>query len=156
MGFKQELPLMVQAVNMANKEANALYSVLAGWFKQFVGMPILKADGTLLKRVKDGMPVFPAYSQSLHFYQRISDYSLAWMICGRIWDSDRSAQHEVTVYIGKLKGTMLDAIEDEQKRREDYKLEEIVALLDAAAVAKKAYDEAKGKLYPFESFHRYW
>lgn len=156
MGFKHELPLMVQTVNMANKAANELYPPLADYFKQFVGMPILKVDGTLLKRVKDGMPAIVNDYPKLSIYPHYSDYSLAWTVYARIYDDNRSAQHEITVYVGTLKGSMLDSIDKPQERREDYKLEEIVALLDAAEIAKKAYDAAKSALYPFDQFHKYW
>src|SRR5277367_5628074 len=92
----------VSATNEANAYANQLHPKLVEIFRPFVGLPILKADGTLLAKVAKLLPEFPSLPK-LHTYKHITTYRLSWVVktcvVGEKGDYGAAHYHESNVYV---------------------------------------------------------
>lgn len=146
----EKLTAKVAAVNRANEYAARLYAALADNFAPLVGQKIIKADGTLLAKYEKLLPVL-ACSPDLHVYRHSSDYSLAWTVKTCEFMPPHSCMyHEVTVYVGDLRGATLEKMTVHPfTGRTDYSVEEITGKRLAAESAKKVADELRSDLYPF-------
>jgi len=145
----EKLTAKVAAVNRANEYAARLYAALVEKFGPLVGQKILKADGTLLAKYAGLVPDLPC-SPDLHVYRHSSDYSLAWTVKTWIGLSHSCMYHEVTVYVGDLRGATLDKMTVHPfTGRTDYSVEEITAKRLSAESAKRVADELRSDLYPF-------
>jgi len=145
----EKLTAKVAAVNRANEYAARLYAALVEKFGPLVGQKILKADGTLLAKYAGLVPDLPC-SPDLHVYRHSSDYSLAWTV--KTWTllPHSCMYHEVTVYVGDLRGATLDKMTVHPfTGRTDYSVEEITAKRLSAESAKRVADELRSDLYPF-------
>jgi hypothetical protein len=144
----EKLTAKVAAVNRANEYAARLYAALSANFAPLVGQKILKVDGTLL--AKHERLVLPC-SPDLHVYRHSSDYSLAWTVKTCEYMPPHSCMyHEVTVYVGDLRGATLEKMTVHPfTGRTDYSVEEITGKRLAAESAKRIADELRSDLYPF-------
>lgn len=145
------LEARVHGVNAANECANKLWSQLVPVFKQFVGTKILKADGTLLKKVQECVDALDLpHENKLHVYRSSSIYSLNYVV-KTCEVSDKCAHYyEQAVYIGEIRDGVLVDISKEVKHKTDYTVAEIIEARLAYKAAKKAADEAKSALIPFD------
>jgi hypothetical protein len=151
--YEKRLDVRVAAVNKANKVANELYPVLRQFFEPLVGQTIRKADQSLLKRLEDKLAKMPNAAGLWVFYYT-STYSLAWTVKVCEWSEGYTTYHEVTVYVGKMKNGVLEAMCEPINRRTDYNAEEIRQKRRLYEAAKKAADEAKSDLGIFEEYDR--
>lgn len=157
-----QLAAKVAARNNAHAYALRLYPVLSDFFRGYVGCKILKADGTLLKKIADAIPAQPEPGVSgvqLHVYRSTSSYSLAWTVkaCetfpARYGDCQIASYYEVTVYIGDMRGDVLTKISDPPTwLRTDYTVEEVEKARLAYAEAKKKADDARSALGDFGEY----
>jgi hypothetical protein len=146
----EKLTAKVAAVNRANEYAARLYAALVEKFAPLVGQKILKVDGTLLAKYEGLVPVLPC-SPDLHVYRHSSDYSLAWTVKTCEFMPPHSCMyHEVTVYVGDLRGATLEKMTVHPfTGRTDFSVEEITGKRLAYESAKKVADELRNDLYPF-------
>lgn len=155
--YTAKLAARIKATNDANRRANELYDLLAPFFQQYVGKPVVTKDNQLLKRIIDKMPEIPPdHWPDRRVWFVCRGYSLDWQVFSRMeYKSERAyqgADHEqveATVSIGKLEKGVLVSIYPRSERKCDYELAEIVAAREAATDAKKVYDEALAKCHPF-------
>lgn len=144
------LTAKVAAVNRANEYATRLYAALVEQFAPLVGQKILKADGTLLAKYAGLVPNLPC-TPDLHVYRHSSDYSLAWTVktC-EFMPPNGCMYHEVTVYVGDLRGQTLEKMAIHPfAGRTDFSVEEITGKRAAYESAKRVADELRNDLYPF-------
>ena len=153
----ERLAARVRAVNRANEFGRGLFVALTNIFEPLVGQKILKADGTLLEKFKKLLPPLPC-TDGLHVYRHSSNYSLAWTVktCEQIKDTHNCVYHEVVVYVGDLRGQLLEKLVthqfDEKTYRTDYTADEVKAKRAAYDEAKRLADEARSALYPFGEY----
>jgi hypothetical protein len=150
----ESLTAKVAAVNRANEYATRLYAALVEQFTPLVGQKILKADGTLLAKYAGLVPNLPC-TPDLHVYRQTNDYSLAWTV-KTCESTDHSCMyHEVTIYVGYLKGATLEnMIPTPFTGRTDFSAEEIIGKRAAYESAKRVADELRNDLYPFGEHDR--
>jgi hypothetical protein len=149
----EKLTCKVAAINRANAYGKEIYQTLTKIFEPLVGEKILKVDGSLLAKYAALVPKFE-YSHALHVYRHSSDYSLAWTVktCEPL-PPGSCMYHESTVYIGDLRGGMLDKLAIYPfDSRSDFTVEEITQKRVDFENAKKALDEARSALYPFGEY----
>jgi len=147
----KRLEAQVKAQNRVAARALELYDELAAIFRPLVGKQVCKANDpwALLAKVKALLPKLEN-TPALMIYQYSSNYSLVWVVkaCEQAGD-DVCEYREVSVYIGELRGLVLEKIYDSPNLRHDYSVAEIKAAREEVKAAQKALDEAKSKLYPF-------
>lgn len=149
--MSNRLAAKVQAVNKANQYATTLYPTLVDIFRPLVGTKIIKADGSLLKKVQALVPDFH-YSTDLHVYRLSSSYSLAWVVktCEPITEEGTCTYYEATVYVGSLDGDTLKSIyEHPFREKTDFTVEEIQAARTEYDKARKIAEDLKSALFPF-------
>ena len=149
------LPAKIKAVNRANEYGVKLYQELEPIFRPLVGQSILNKNGTLAKRFAKLLPELPC-TTDLHVYRGDSNYSLAWCVktCEMNGDGYGCVYHEITVYIGNIRGDVLTEICSPFTARTDYTAEEVHANREKYESAKKLADDARSKLYPFGEYDR--
>lgn len=144
-----ELPAKIIATNRANAEANRIQAVLLPIFEQFVGQPVLKADWSLLAKVKKVLPEFET-----DHGKRVYFHSFQTMLVWAVSVNEPVGDHRVTyaesyAHIGILNGPVLTSLYPLRPQRTDWTLGKILQSRSAAEAAKKVYDEAKEKCGPF-------
>lgn len=144
----------VKARNRANEEANRLQALLIPFFAPYVGQKILKADGTLLQKIKDKMPALEdAQVPGRHIYRQTSDYTLGWTVKTNEMDSEHTCTYaETTAYIGDLRNGVLEAIAKGHTHRTDWTVAEVQAVREQIRAAENALSEARSKLGPFDMY----
>lgn len=157
------LEARVMAVNEAHAYAAKLSVTLRELFRPLVGCKILKADGTLLKSVKETLPetLFPS-TPRLHVYRNVSDYSLGWMVKTCVTDErSHGNYYEVAVYVGDLgdkwtgQGQVLAKLNETPfAGRTDYTAADIQAKRERYKELQKLADDAKSAIYPFDLIDR--
>ncbi len=147
---ERQIPYYVKAVNKANQNANDVQPVLALFFEKYVGQTVLKADGTFLKKIADNLPKFLTNSD-LRICRGQSRYSVSWSVIASENDPEsHSISHEVNVYVGELNdGVLTKVLPPHEKRRTDYKAEEVLAERQRIKDLQKVVDDAKSALFPF-------
>ncbi len=152
-----ELTAKVQAVNEANAYALTVYDLVIPIFTPLVGQKVEKAGGDLLAKLQKLMPEF-GYSHRRHVYKLTSPYTLGWVVKACVnyseWGRESYAYHEVTVYVGDLKGDILTKLYPRPDVlnttwRSDYTVEEIKDKQRKAKEAKEAYENARSDCFPF-------
>lgn len=159
-----ELTADVAAVNLANAYANKLLAKLQAFFSPLVGQKIIKLNGTLLAKLQDKLPAFPAEKgnpgqhehATIMTYKHNSPYSLAWAVkvCWPV-PPHSCTYYEVMVYVGDMEGDTLKVMTTHREPwREDFTVAEAVERIDAFEAAKKEADDARGRVYPFQKYVR--
>lgn len=148
----------VKAVNQANAYAPKLYAMMAEVFRPYVGMAILKKDGSFIKAIADKLPALPT---KMPEWGKLNDvmvtrhtnnpYALVWHIQGSHQDTEAGGTlyHTTTVVVGAMNGQILQELHPPTDLRSDYTPEEIEAKRDAVKAARRALDIATSALYPF-------
>lgn len=146
---EKRLEAQVKAQNRAALRALELYDSLAAIFAPLVGKQVCKANG-LLAKVAALLPKLEN-TPALMIYQYSSDYSLVWIVkaCEQVEGGESVEYREVSVYVGELRGLVLDKICNRPDLRHDHSLEEVKAIREEVKAAQKVLDEAKSKLFPF-------
>jgi hypothetical protein len=128
---------------------------LREFFAPYVGCKIIKADGTLLKAIKDQMPEMPS-TPRLHVYRNSSDYTLGWTVKTCVSDDRGHAQYyDITVYVGDMgnnfegKGHLLAKLSSPFEARTDFTVEEVEGKRQRYKEVKKIADDAFSALHPF-------
>ncbi len=153
---RNRLEAKIRAVNAANKVVNELYPKLIEAVKPFVGLPILKVDGMLLKKVETVInAVLPEYNHDLRVTRDHSDYSLRFSVSAsssytRTGSTDVTEYHESTVYIGSLKGAVLESLNTHEERKTDYDIENILLKFEERDAAKRTYDNLQSQVGMFQ------
>jgi hypothetical protein len=144
------LAAKVQAVNAVHKEALALYPFLADVFRPLIGQKVVKADGTLLAKVKALLPTFQ-YTVLHSITPRHDRYSLRWLVQDgvRLPGDGGCIYHDINVGVGCLKDGVLIQLYPPFEGRADYTVAEIEANRARYADAAKAQNEALTALTHF-------
>ena len=147
----KRLEAQVKAQNRVAARALELYDELAAIFRPLVGKQVCKANDpwALLAKVKALLPKLEN-TPALMIYQYSSNYSLVWVVkaCEQAGD-DVCEYREVSVYVGELRGLVLEKICDRPNLRHDHSVAEVKAIREEVKAAQKTLDEVKSKLYPF-------
>lgn len=150
-----KLEARVIGENYVNEQANKLFYILNEYFTPLVGCKVVKADGSLLKKIQDDMPEidFPKCT----VYKNSSNYVLSWSVKVCVNYEGRAYYSEATVYIGDLVGTKLSMLypsEQQASRKTDYTVEEIEAAREEYKQLEKQLNDARSKLFPFGEYDR--
>lgn len=157
--YERKLAANIAARNRANTEANRIQAVLIPFFAQYVGQKILKADNSLLAKIK--VPDLGISTTSLRNYRDSrSNYSLSWEVSANEPDSgDVNGHHTVTyanatAYIGELDNGVLKNVAEPRQHRTDWTEAEIIAAREELKAAQRKVSEAQSKLGPFGEYDR--
>lgn len=159
------LEAKVAAVNLANQVAVELFPKLKAALEPFVGSQVYKADGDLMKKVESALPELPrrdlvlngSNAANVHVFRGRSDYSLYWTVktsCNYPSGNSgaRATYHEVSVYVGNVRGQILESLYESFTPEPKYTVEGVQAARVAYAEAKKKADAAKSALGPFGEY----
>lgn len=160
-----ELTANVRATNFAHAYANELRKRLMAYFAPLVGQKVIKADGTLLKKLV--LPEFPKEddfkqhpNDTVHVYKLSSDYSLGWTVktCSTM-PPHGCVYYEATVYIGEMgygggRDILTKLTPPSEDRRADYTVAEIMEKIALYEAAQKIADGLKSLVHPFDKFVR--
>ena len=153
---KAELAAKIAARNRCNKAANELYPRLAEIFRPMVGKKVVKVDGDLVYgcRTNDLRSVLDV--PGCHVYRYCSVYSLMWCVkCSEnIVGQSGCVYQEASVYVASLSGQICEKIDEWTDLKTDYNLDDLVAKIDAAELAREEYDRVKGLTFPFSEYVR--
>jgi hypothetical protein len=153
----KELTAKVDAVNRAHAYAMQLWTELTEFFRPYVGTAVETKGGSLMAKIQAKFPTFP-HTNELMVCRHVSSYSLAWTVRASTTyptgDGYSSAvYYETTIYIGDLSGQTLtklcESYQEPPNLLSDYTVEKVLANQAAAKQAKKAYETARDKCYPF-------
>jgi len=151
-----KLTAKVNAVDRANRCAEEIYPLLANALRPFVGEKVLKQNGVLTKKVEDALPSLPQthgiQSTSVHFH--FSKWALCWIVktCENIEGTCTYLYHEVAVYVGEVKDSILTKLCNPPEHYPTYTVKEVANLIQRVEEAKNKYEELRSSLYPFENF----
>ena len=149
------LAAKVAARNEVNALADAAYAPIAGALRPFVDQKILKADGTLLDKVKRALPPlvggpdapWQSWYSVPHGYSLILNLKTCHAQVRR--DCDFAHYAEEAVYVGDIKNGILVGILPPYARRTDYTEDEIIEGRAAVEVAKQALRDAERAIADF-------
>lgn len=139
----------IDAVNQANALAMKVYDMYSVVFSKYVGQKIEKADGTILKKIKDELEEIPMFC-----YKYQSCYSLLYIAKVCVQNSDHVCYHESSCYIGEMRNGILVKLSERPVYRTDYTFTEIQDKREKLKIAEKAFSDAKSNLYPFSEYSR--
>lgn len=155
------LAARVYGVNNAHRVAMLIYPELREALAPFVGQKILKADGTLLKKIAELIPKISNYD-GISIYKSISDYNINWSVKSCEQSQSRNSYeghtntyyYEIGVYVGDIRDGILIRLYDPPIHKTDYTVEEVLRNRETFKVAEKIYQDAKSSLFPFGEYDR--
>ena len=152
---KAELAAKIAARNRCNKAANELYPRLAEIFPTIGRKKVVKVDGELVAGVIAALRGVLDVPEC-HIYRSRSDYSLLWCVkCSEnIVGQSGCVYQEASVYVASLSGQICEKIYEWTDLKTDYNLDDLVAKIDAAELAREEYDRVKGLTFPFSEYVR--
>lgn len=157
-----QLAAQVKAVNRANEAAIKYADILRKYFSQYVGRKILKADGSLLAKVAEGLLALNLpYERDLSITRDKGRYSLCFEVktCENYlteW-GDTCLYHHTAIYVGDMSNSepsvleklTLDAESYKGILRTDYTVAEVESLRNQLKVAEFVVSEIQGRLGVF-------
>lgn len=145
-----KLKAKVAAINRANREAMELYPKLIAIFAPLVGQKVFKQNGELLEKIKKLIPDMPSHIQRNH-----SDYNISWVVRAKEPDIYSNwIWHDAYLYIAGVRDGIIYETSNPPELRFNYNTDEVISNIEKADEAKKAYDDAVGKCWPFGDFLR--
>lgn len=157
----ETMKLRIKAVDKANHHANKLLGPLVDALRPFLGLKIVKADGTLVAKAKIAVDAaiasvkpdggnFRDGSNFPHVYRSTSSYSLGWTIKTCESTDRNTVYHETYLYVGELGGEgrqMLTKFSEPViPLRDDYSENEIEKLQKAADEKEEEWRKAVDKI----------
>ncbi len=151
----------IRAANRVFKRCNELHTVLAEFFRSYVGKVITKNDGSLLAKVAEKMPKFGG-ADDIRIIRTRSNYMLGWDVddseqvvgdCGCLYFR---TSFNVGIFGDAHNGesNVLKELVGPPKFRDDWTAEEITAARDEAKRLQRLADEAKSKYNHFGEYDR--
>lgn len=153
-----DLHARVTAANRVFKRANELHAVLTEIFRPYVGKQVLKADGSLLAKIREQIPNLD--SDKVSVVRDSNSYSLRWeckssenVACETYCRYFR-ASFTVGHFGSRHDGTAhtLTELVGPPQYREDWTAEEIVAAREEAKRLQRLADDAKSKYHLFGEY----
>lgn len=154
------LTLKVLAVNYANEYAKQLYPLYQEHFKNFVGQQIEKVDGSLLKKVANGL-VFgeksdikvQGYHISFTKYRQNSRYTLSYVAKVCVSGSQGCSYHEAVIYLGDMNCGVLENLKFEAPSgRTNWTKDEVI---QSRCIVERAKRELSGAESVIREFGQY-
>jgi hypothetical protein len=151
----ERLEARVKARNRCHAIANELYPQLAEFFRPYVGQKIERADGPLMAKIsaklEEAIPkLFDPLPQGAQVWRSPSDYSLVWTVKVCEGYGPHSCCYEdCSVYVGNMRGGVLESLYPPEARREDFTADEIEQARQAYEAAHKHAEDLESKLFPF-------
>ena len=150
--FSPRLIAKVAAKNKCHTLANALTVELMDALKPFVGKKVIKTDSSLLESMlKITTPICEKYRQlGARVWRHSSSYSVAFGVSANaIIEGKGSTENaECVIYIGKIDGQIMTALENACVRPTDYSAEKIhnarIELAKAKAVVNRIENDLCG------------
>ena len=152
-----KLEARVQVVNRVHHHANKLYPILVEFFTPYVGQKILKADGSVLKKIEEPLRVLLSANtdESLDIWKYNSAYTLNYTIKSHTTYDNIAYYHDVGLYIADLKhGEILEKFLNPPNFKTDYTEKQVEDARNHFKKAKEVYDQAKSALEPFGEYDR--
>ena len=147
------LAAKVAAQNEANKIALDSYYKAIEPLKLFIGEKILKADLTLLEKVKKSLPELTNTNECRAYYNIGAGYSLRISVtvnkCFASRDCQIAEYMEATAYLCDLRGSILIKLYEPPQLRFDFTEEEVLAARGDLRAAKQAESLARSRLHGF-------
>lgn len=157
--MRNRLEARVKAQNTANAIAMKVFDALVDVFAEFEGKKVLKADGSLLKKVDDlvkaAMPQLPD-DRRINVYRNSSNYTISYTVncCEMVPDTCTCVYQDATVYIADLSGQKIEKLYDKDYRPTDYDADDIERKRLDYKEKKRIADEALSALFPFGEYDR--
>ena len=148
-----KLEVRVELVNRIHTRAMVAFHTLTDFFKGYVGKPVVKADGRLLKTIDKSLPKLESHDVRMAHYPARTN--LSWGITGYASYDGIAIYHEVGISIGELQGNILAKLWDEPAQfRSDFTAEEIRKNRKALLLLKRQVQDLESVLIPFGSSDR--
>lgn len=143
----------VRGVNLAHKYANELYPKLVEHFKPLVGQKVYKADGTLLKKIKDQLDtIYLPTGNELRIMRFCGPYDIHYEVQTIISHNGRALYHSANVYVVHVQDGVIDRIADPYERKTDYTADTVIADRKALEEAEEAVREIQSRLNHFSKY----
>lgn len=153
--ISSKLEARVDAVNRCHTVANQLYAGLIQLLEPFIGQKVKKADGTLLKKVKElinEVEWIKNPPQTISIFPNTS-YNLVWTVSTYTPFNGIAYYHNTTICVGTLHNGFLEKLETSSEDfRTDYTVEEIQNLRAKFRDAKQLVQKIENQLYPFGEY----
>ncbi len=163
--YPSALAAKCAAHNRANAEANRLAPLYLAALAPFVGLPVLKADGTWRQKVRDVFPAplqpaditpsrqFSVWTETGHGYS-VTVHVKTWdASASRTPDCQIAQYAEAHVYVGELQNGVLAKLGNPNPALPtDYSPELIAAARKLAESTRQAAREAESACQPFGLF----
>lgn len=165
--YPSPLAARCAAFNRANAEANRLAPLYLAALAPFVGLPVLKADGTWRQKVRDAFPapLQPANVSPSRQFSVWTETGAGYSVCfhvkameasaGRSDDYQIANYAESYVYVGELRDGVLTKIGNPNgPLPTDYSPEAVAAARKLAEETRQAARDAESACQPFGLFDR--
>jgi hypothetical protein len=152
----EKLKAHIQAVNLCNDYCNYLYDTLSEFFKPYIGKKILKADNSILVKVKEKIPYLKEV-KGIFCFENSNNYHLSWSVqsCINVPSGNHSiaVYHNVTVYIGNIeKYEFLGSLLNYTKLKTDYNYDDVVNEIEKTKKLKNEYENQLRGLGEFSNY----
>jgi len=141
--------LCIDLQNQVNAHANALHKLLAEYFTQFVGQPILTAQYDLRKKIRDGMPKYVTDDAGFSWYLKCGRYSVTVELrTSGVLDGVAEYRHQ-TVYLLDITDNVLKKVYGAPEFRVDLAPKEIEDVRSKIAEYERLISQLKNSIRPF-------
>ena len=139
---RENLAIMIEARNVACKAAVMAKPILVEYFKDWVGMQIATAKGSLIKKVLDSVPDLSFLHDIEGYHQtRCSlSYCFGYVFKSCVVVDGIATYDEVDILIGFVEDGVLIELKDREEDMGEYSLD---AILAAGAKLKKAEEDMR-------------
>ena len=150
----QNTAAKVAAVNRAHEYANELYKKLVAVFEPLVNHKVVKADGSLMEKVKKQLPELPYERVGVQVVHQPSASLLTWEVtASTLVEGGGTEYHSVHVYVGNLRdGYLTMETRPPYEFPTGYTVEKVEAARKRFREARDAFDAAKNDLSPFKEY----
>ena len=144
----------VKARNLVNKELIERVPAMIEALKPFIGLQVIKVDGTLLTKVKEALPDLFSDTVAFSGWYNARSYSIYACFKTCVWEGlDHGCVYQEESYcIGELDGAILKVEQrpvDLRYYRTDWTVEEVEKAREEVRKAQEALSEANRPLYHF-------
>ena len=147
------LEAKVEAVNKLHMEVNRQVPLLLILFKQWLGKPVIKADGDLLTKIRKQLP--PA--NGVDFFHKVDDFNLCFRARASVpYGGGFCSYAETRIGLGRVECCKLASLHDtnELTLNIGYTVEGVKAAQKAVDDAERALNKAHANLHPFDRYLR--
>lgn len=143
----ENMEAKVKARNQVNEAIMALSPYMRAAVEQFLGQKISKADGTLLKKVAEALPVCPNTPKLFAYYTLGNGYSLRACFRAAVTVTGGGTQYaEADTYLCDVTDGFATKMYPNPTYRKDFTVQEVLGLKRALAAARDTVSNIESQL----------